>query len=226
MKKVFFLAAFAVISAVSFGQVSFGAQAGANLAFGKEEFDNTGLPFTTKPLIGFFAGFLAEIPFGEKIAFRPELNFIQKGDKSTIFSSYENKRTLNYIEVPLNVVYKLKLGSGNFFFGLGPSLGYGISGKNKSNSTTDVKFDGKKQEDINNGLGDDKEHLKAFDFGADVLVGYKLGMGVFFRLGYTYDFININPEKDKSYKNRGFNVGVGYMFGGSHETKSKTKTTN
>ncbi len=237
MKKLILLAAFAVTTSIASAQVSFGVQLGANIAFGKRTtVDNSGLPtaFSNDPKVGVIGGFLAEIPLGSTLAFRPELNFIQKGSKTnSTFSIYESnsKITLNYIEMPLNVVYKLNVGSGNFFFGLGPTLAFGISGKIKTtdpndptnNENTTVKFDGKKDADLS--ATDDKAHLKAFDFGANIIAGYKLGMGVFFKLGYTYNFVELDPnhsDTDKpSYKNRGFNVCVGYMIGGSKSSKKK-----
>ena len=225
----------AMITLAANAQVSFGIQAGANLGFGKAstDFVFTGYPsaYTNDPKVGALIGFLAEVPFG-KIAFRPELNFIQKGSKSGVFSTIEVKRTLNYIELPLNVVYKLPVGAGNFFFGLGPALAFGISGKDKIsdpsdptdpdfNRTADVKFDGKKLDNINNGNGDANSHLKRFDAGLNILAGYKLPMGVFFRIAYTHGFMDIDPDKDnadpsdrRSYKNRGLSFGIGYMFGG------------
>jgi hypothetical protein len=238
MKKLFLSIALVAITTIgAMAQVSFGIQVGPNFAMGKYSQDNGGYPivFTNDPKVGVFGGFLAEIPFGEKIAFRPELNFIQKGSKSGFslagFGSPESKITLNYLELPLNVVYKLQAGSGNFFFGLGPALAFGLSGKEKrtdpndptdpdTNGTFDVKFDGKKSDDINNGNGDNYFHAKRVDVGLNILAGYKLPMGVFFRVAYTHGFMNIDADKDNaapadqsSYKNRGVSIGIGYMFG-------------
>lgn len=231
MKKTIAVILFAVITNTLSAQVSFGVQVGANIAFGKATYDNTGLPtvFTNDPKIGFLGGVLSEIPISGKFAFRPEINFIQKGSKSnTTLSIYEqdNKITLNYIEMPLNVIYKLPVGKGNFFFGLGPSIAYGISGRNKltdpndptNNENKAVTFDGKKDPG-NDPRYDDKYHLKAFDFGANILAGYKLKMGVFFKLGYTYNFPDLDPNDYNGYKNRGLNICAGYLFGGSGSSK-------
>ena len=202
MKKLILLAAFAIISVIAFGQATFGFQAGGNLAFGKQKFNTDPtypVALTNDPKVGFLVGVLGEIPIGSKLAFRPELNFIQKGGKSnstfTFFGStsgYDQNITLNYIQLPLNVVYKLPVGSGNFFFGLGPELAFGISGKDKISSKTDpsdpdvnrtatVKFDGKKSDDITDPKDNDL-HLKRFDAGANIIAGYQLGMGVFLSL--------------------------------------------
>ncbi len=223
-------------------QISFGGQLGANLAFGKASTDYVdpylSTTLTNDPKAGFLAGVLAEIPLGEKLAFRPELNFIQKGSTTGISNAIfgidpQQKITLNYIELPLNVVYKLNVGSGNFFFGLGPALAFGISGKVKLSDPTDptdpglnrtakVKFDGKKSDDIPSSAKDNDAHLKRFDIGANILAGYKLQNGLFFKLGYNYGILNIDPNKDNklaadqtTYKNRGFNVCIGFMIGGA-----------
>ena len=228
MKKLILLTVFISTSVIAFAQVSFGIQAGANIAFGKISYDGIGFPtvFANDPKFGFLGGFLAEIPIFSKLAFRPEINFIQKGSKTnTTLPIFEenSKITLNYIEIPLNVVYKLPAGNGNFFFGLGPTIAFGISGTNKftnsidptQNKNIDIKFDGKKNTD------NMVDNLEAFDFGANILAGYKLQMGVFFKLGYTYNFLNIDPDDKRGYKNRGFNICVGYMIGGSKSSKKK-----
>ena len=48
-----------------------------------------------------------------------------------------------------------------------------------------MKFDGKKDADVT----DNNTHLKALDFGGDILAGYKTANGVFVSLGYTLVFL-------------------------------------
>lgn len=232
MKKLFLIAAIAAVSTGAIAQVNFGLQVGGNLGNAKSE--STYLGTTTKdktdPKFGFLIGAVAEIPVASNFAFRPELNFIQKGAKSdltetidgTTFSD-KDETTLNFIELLLNVIYKVPAGSGTFFIGAGPSIGYGISGKSKWTSTmtggpsesgtTDIKFDGKKD------ATDDKVHLKALDFGANILAGYKLPMGVFFNIGYTMGFSNLSPYENYSIKTNGLALKIGYMFGGSNASE-------
>ncbi|MEO7522791.1 MAG: porin family protein [Ferruginibacter sp.] len=233
MKKIILMAAIAVFSISSYAQVSFGAQVGANLGMGKETYGFTNAPtLSSNAKVGFLIGVLAEVGFG-KLAFRPELNFVQRGSKSGVnfyngfsTSSYSRKLTLNYIDIPLNVVYKLEIGkTGKVFFGLGPAIEIGLSGKddyadqdNNGNPFTkhDVKFDGKKA--ANTSSNDFDTHYKRVDIGANVLAGFQLPMGVFAKLGYNLGFANIDPNKDdpnylSTYKNRGFNICVGYMLG-------------
>ncbi|MEO6489853.1 MAG: porin family protein [Ferruginibacter sp.] len=261
MKKIFLVAALAVVTSLSFGQVSFGIQAGANFAMGKFEYDDAYFIGTTNNSqkntmhVGLLAGLVAEIPIGSQLAFRPELNFIQHGTKFTAnYTDFpdvitENRKlTLNYIQLPLDVVYKMPVGTGTVFFGLGPVLEFGLSGKDKYSvknafdptdpftnldGTKDVKFDDNKSDGQTDPNYYKKEHYKRFDIGANVLAGYKLDMGVFMKVGYSHGFMNLDPNDknasafDRStYKNSGINVSVGYMFGGgSAKMKTKTKTT-
>lgn len=254
MKKIILIAVIALVSKFSEAQVTFGLQVGANIGMGKFKYNDAYFAGTTshsqknKAKVGLLGGFLAEIPIGSSLAFRPELNFFQEGTKASYTASdlidiytEEQKITLNYIQLPLNVVYKVSAGSGTAFFGLGPAVEFGLSGKSKYkgtntgapdfNKTYDVKFDGKKSEDADQAGQTsyyDNYHLKRVDVAINVLAGYKLEMGVFVKLGYSHGFMDLSPDKNDpdqgdrySYKNSGFNVSVGYMIGGGGGSKKK-----
>ena len=253
MKKLILLTALAISTGICSAQVSFGVQAGANFGMSKLKYDDayfTSIGATShdqknKAKVGFLGGFVVEIPIGSSLAFRPELNFVQEGSKQTLnasngFATYseEQKINLNYIQLPLNVIYKVPAGPGTAFFGLGPVLQLGISGKNKYTSSTNpadnenrkVKFDGKKSEGVSDPNYYNDDHLKRFDVGLDVLAGYKLKMGVFIKLAYNPSFLELSPDKKDpdpedrySFKNSGFNVSVGYMIGGGRSGKKKKK---
>lgn len=233
MKKLFLIAAIAAVSTSANAQAGFGIQVGGNLGNAKSEstYGGTTTKEETKAKFGFLVGVVADAPLTSSLAFRPELNFIQKGAKSDFTESFggityteKDEITLNFIELLLNLVYNVPAGSGTFFIGAGPSIGFGISGKDKWTSTTtglpnesgttDVKFDGEK----NSGSTDNKLHLKSLDFGANILAGYKLPMGVFFNLGYTMGFSNLSPDDNSSIKTNGFALKLGYMFGGNNST--------
>jgi hypothetical protein len=242
MKK--FILTFAIGAMATIGanaQISFGFQAGTNLATYKAE-DNSSNPNTTykgKTKAGFTAGVVANIPFSSMISLRPELNYIQKGGKNTSSgsnggSSYkdESTATMNFIELPVNVVLNFPVGAGRFSVGAGPNFSFGLSGKNKyTNSVTfggttqtstgknDVKFDGKKYADLP--VTDVDAHFKAFDMGANAFVGYKLNMGVFFNAGYTIGLSNLDPNDKQSFKTAGLTLKVGYMFGGNKGSKKE-----
>lgn len=232
MKKLFLFTAFAVTTGIATqAQVKFGAHAGINAASSTAEYP-TGTGTATekvnyKSKVGLTIGVVAEIALSDALAFRPELNFTQKGGKyknsETVFGmtySQESTISTNYLEIPLNILYKFEAGGGNIFVGAGPSIGYGLSGKDKykntigtttSEGSANIKFDGK---DNATATGND-EHLKALDFGANFLAGYQLSNNLFFKASYTIGLSNINPDDNSSLKNKGFGFTIGYMFGGS-----------
>jgi hypothetical protein len=240
MRKLILSFAIATASFGAYAQVSFGIQAGANLATLKSEFTFSGTTTkeTGKTKFGIIGGVVANIPFSSALAFRPELNFIQKGGKFSssqtnfgITTTSTEEVSLNFIELPLNIVYSMQAGPGRFYAGAGPDISFGISGKDKYNSTSsgsgfptqtssgkaDVKFDGKKDSDLP--ASDVDFHLKRLDFGADFLVGYKLNNGLYFNAGYTFGFSNLNPNDNSSLKTGGINIKVGFLFGGKGEEK-------
>ena len=220
MKKVLLIATFAVASVAGFSQARFGAQIGANFASqnisGDAAIDIYNFTGTGSAKMGVLIGAFAQIPLSGSLNFRPELNYIQKHSKFDVIGPDYACYTLNYLEIPLNFTYSVNAGSGNVFFGAGPSIGFGMSGKVKelisSNPETsaNVKFDGKKYDDT-----DKDTHLKGLDFGLGFMGGYQLSSGLSFNLGYTIGLSNIDPNSGSSFKNNGFAIKVGYMFGGA-----------
>ncbi|MFT3908563.1 MAG: porin family protein [Ferruginibacter sp.] len=230
MKKIILFAFISFLSMASYAQFSFGPQVGVNFGFGHEKDDyfnsltSQGVLVSDLARIGFTGGLVADIGFG-KISFRPEINYVQKGSKTDfgVGNDVYRKWNLNYVEIPLNVVYNLKIPRlGKVFFGLGPAVSMGIGGKIKEKDVNGersykVKFDGEKNPT------DYKLHLKGLDIGANVLAGIQLKMGFFGRIGFTYDFVNLFPNKtyvdgngnvnDFGYNNIGLNLCVGYMIG-------------
>ena len=238
MKKLFLVSALAFITGISFGQASFGIHVGGNLGLVKiksDDVNGNAHKQDNDPKIGIKAGFVGIIPFGT-VSFMPELNFVQKGFKyknsETVFpgiiSATDYKATLNYIEVPLNFAFNLPAG---VFVGLGPVVSLGLSGKVKGTDTNTgfpdnnydnkVKFDGKKDADL--AANDDDYHLRRFNVGADVFAGFKSSMGLFAKVGYNYDFLNLDPNKsdsnDPSFRTSGVSLSVGYVFGGTMKKK-------
>jgi hypothetical protein len=164
-------------------------------------------------------GALAQIPVSSSINFRPELNFIQKGfklslpDNSGGFSySNESDATMNYLELPLNFVYNLPAGANHVFLGAGPSIGYGLSGKSKSKESGTGIPTVEEKNDINFGGDENEDDFKPLDLGANILGGYQMTNGLFFKVGYTFGLSNISHDPDASYKNKGLSFSIGYLF--------------
>lgn len=198
-------------------KMSFGILGGVNFqnlngkAFNGDKLEND-------MLLGFHGGVNVQIPIAPEFYFQPGLMFSVKGAKNKSASSTSTTK-LNYIEVPLNMVYKASLGNGFFMLGFGPYLAYGIGGKVKTEGSSltleqDIKFKSV-VEDGDNLL---VPYYKAFDAGANIFAGYEMASGMFLQLDTQFGMININPEykgftsDQSSAKNTGFGLSVGYRF--------------
>ena len=130
-----------------------------------------------------------------QFALSSKLEFIQKGNK------FEGtKTTLNYLELMEDVVYDYKLpDNASVFGGLGPYLAYGIGGKTGGNGFSESSFGG-------------QDGYKRFDGGLNLMAGYRLPSGFYFRLGYDFGIANLSPAPDFTSRNRAFNVNIGYSI--------------
>jgi Outer membrane protein beta-barrel domain len=212
MKKLF-LAAATVMFAQCIMAQSFGLQAGTNLA--SMSFKSQGITISTSDKPGFLFGIVSEFASGKSVIVRPELNYIQKGGKLAIPGTSENIVRLNYLELPINLVYTSGLKSGSVFFGGGPSFAFGISGKEIAKDlqtgnevSAQVAFDGVKSANATDG----KSHYKPVDVGFNIFGGYKLNNGIFFSLGYSFGISNITSEDNLTGRNRFFYLKIGYFL--------------
>jgi len=217
MKKLFIIVAIVFISTTAFAQ--FGITGGATLASVKIEDQTSSLNQSTDSKLGFTAGVFTSFPLSTNFIFRPGLNYTQKGGKvneteGTLTS--ESKITLNYIELPLDFIYKA---AGGFFVGAGPALAYGLSGKTKYSITGGV-LPGQNtsgEDKINFGSDANNDDLKRFEFSGNLLAGYQLSNGIFLSVNYNLGFSDLSLDNDITFKNRYFGIRLGYMLGGAGE---------
>ncbi|MEP6594645.1 MAG: porin family protein [Ginsengibacter sp.] len=171
-----------------------------------------GMSVSAKMKPGFTAGLFTDFPVSSNFSFQPALNFVQKGSKSGD-ETYKDKLNYNYLEVSLNFVYN----NSGFFIGAGPSISFGLSGKEEfidkedpSNSeNTKVKF------------GSAEEEVKRCEFGANVLTGYKTAGGFMFSANYNLGLNNIangDAIEGGTIKNKYFALKIGYVL---HDSKRK-----
>ena len=144
-----------------------------------------------------------EIAVAPDFYFAPGLLFATKGYKFEV-GGVEEKVTLNYLEVPLNLVYKPVLGDGNLIVAFGPYVGYGLGGKAKSDEgDTDIEMGSEEEGSLYN--------YKAFDMGANLSFGYMFGAGLSLQFNTQLGLVNIS-HGDDAVKNTGFGLSLGYRF--------------
>jgi len=207
MKKILFISAFLISSLLTFAQINYGAQVGCNVSHLKisstyERLQNEKYAST----VGFVLGVVMEANLKSNWAFRPELNYIQKGyKKKNNNNNLYATNSLYYIEIPMNFTYNAPTSLGTLFMGAGPSIGYGVYGVIKnSGSTNYASFDGKNE----------ANHFNRFDCGMDLIAGFKFKSGSFFSVGYSNGLsdINTNLSDNTTNKNNCISVKLGYMF--------------
>lgn len=201
------------ITSVIKAQSLFGPEAGLNLTNVKEKYDGASISGTTRP--GFKIGIITDNYLGSNLYLQPGLFFSTKGTNA----SQGTKIGINYIEVPVNLLYKFKTNTGNYVFaGAGPYFAVAVGGQATANGYTAK---------INIGSSE-TDDVKTFDFGLGFNAGYQLRQGLFFRGQYQFGLVNINPAHntygggDATVKNNGFSITVGWLFGDKgHPHKNK-----
>jgi len=189
----------------SFAQVRFGLKAGLNLAnmTDKDDDDTYSNDYKMKP--GFHLGVTAEISISDKFAFEPGLLFTTKGFKVTE-SGYSGKANLNYLEVPMNAVFKHDLGTAKLLIFAGPYVGFALSGK-ATGDGDDYTF--------KIGTNSDEDDLKPLDLGLNFGAGVEI-KSITISLQYGFSLANIAAYSDNGTKltNKVLGISLGYKFGG------------
>ncbi|MDP2722630.1 MAG: porin family protein [Bacteroidales bacterium] len=221
MKKLITFIAVVVLFTMnveSFAQ-TFGVRAGLNLTnmLAKDDDETYSDDYKTK--VGFQIGGTAEFEITEMFSFETGLFLSNKGfrinkEGTEYGEPYKFKSTWNlyYIEIPLTAKATFDLGNQRIYGIFGPSIGIGLSGKDKAKTTYMGESD-TNTETVDWGTGEDND-LKRFDF------GWIIGAGVEYQafsagLSYNLGLANIAATTDGGYKvkNRVFAITVGYRFG-------------
>ena len=168
--------------------------------------DASGNKLENKIKTGFNAGIVGDIPVAPDFYFQPGLLYSAKGAK--LQNTSDGKVNLNYVEMPLNLVYKPMLGTGRLLMGFGPYLAYGIGGKvENAGLENDIKFE------KNAGNAANTVYYKPLDAGANLLFGYEFSNKLSAQLNAQLGLVNINAyDNDAKIKNTGFGVSLGYRL--------------
>ncbi len=144
-----------------------------------------------KSRTNFNAGLLGHIHLGPQFGLQPEVVYSGQGAKA---NSGNAQTKLGYINVPINLQYMFDNG---FRLQAGPQVGFLVNAKTEA---------GNVEVDI-------KDQLKTVDFGITAGVSYvhpPSGFGVDAR--YNLGLTDITESAANEIKNRGFQVGVFYLF--------------
>ncbi|MEQ1798140.1 MAG: porin family protein [Lacibacter sp.] len=165
--------------------------------------------------IGLNIGMMVDIPAGHNFSVQPGINYVQKGlrQKETDGNySMESNLLLNYLEIPLNLVYKAPVKKGHLFIGAGPSAGFALKGKARSTSS-DGQYVDKEEYKIEIG-NKDEDDLKPFELSLNILGGYEFSSGIQVAVNYNRSINNLVPGDagSASFRNSYFGIKVGYLI--------------
>lgn len=199
-KKIPLSLLFLIIISGAHAQIKLGAFIGAHSANVIESNNIPGWDTTTKPFYssrsGISAGILLDIPIGQSnFYFQPGINYSSKGrqyNKSydtssaamvtdSVYPVYQNNvLKLGYIEMPLNIAYKIPLSASrksSFFISAGPYFAFIYSASSNNQSIT-VKNDTSfsylsNKEDLQ--VGNAVNKYKTIDIGVNAKAGFEFG---------------------------------------------------
>ena len=165
--------------------------------------------------LGPTAGIMLGMDLGEsKFSILQEFSYSTKGllyngllDQSQTATPVDGNIYINYLEMPLNLLYYSGIGRGHFFFGGGPYVAVGLNGMTK------VIYNDKEVEELDIVFGNEPGTIKKTDYGVQGLIGYKLGYGSYIKLFYSHGLANLSNTAGESIMNRNFGVSFGYFFG-------------
>jgi outer membrane protein OmpA-like peptidoglycan-associated protein len=190
MKTLFIALSLLCFTTFSYSQLRMAVLGGPLSASVKETNSIPGWESKIKPGYsshsGLNLGVLVDVSVGSNVFFQPGIMYMAKGRKfymsndstTSIITdtiSGSSNLSVNYIEAPLNLAYKVTLGrKAKFVLSAGPYLGFFYNGKQKFEtriySTNDFKND---EQRVETGKGEGK--IKTVDVGYNVRAGFEIG---------------------------------------------------
>jgi hypothetical protein len=183
-----------------------------------------------KMLTSFQVGIVGDVPLaGNLLSLQPGILFTGKGSKTEAGNpngNFYSKATTNpyYIEVPLNLVAKLPLGSDSRFFVGGGAYGaIGVAGKTKienktlvttTNSEKTIKFSNDDPTTLDYEEGAGFGILKRFDYGLNGTAGIEgksVVLGVTYGLGLA-KLQSGTDNEDNNNKHRVLSITLGFKL--------------
>ena len=210
---------------------------------------DTAVSTSKTPTVGIAFGFIADVPIKHGFYFRSGVLIAGKGsnwtqtydtanlvastsglpdDQKNKLLSYNTKLHLTYIDVPFDLLYKLKIkGKIKFMIGGGPQLSLLYNGYKdlstayvSQQSDSAVQFHYAQEKNTDLPIGKLPEHYRIFHWGANVLAGFDFGR-VYLTANYTTGLNAFYEEAGRKYKHQTIGATIGIYLG-----KFETKVTD
>jgi Outer membrane protein beta-barrel domain len=164
---------------------------------------------------GFHLGAFAEFTWN-KLSLQPGLVYTSIGGNDNWGDTGHGyggggiiKITVQYLQIPVNVLYHIPVSFGNIFLGGGPYIALGFSGKTVQTGTEGVSFSSTEQINIDNKYIFSRSDNP--DYGLNGLAGIQLKDGLLFSLDYGFG-LKYTFNKNSGVQNNVASLSVGYKF--------------
>lgn len=198
---------------------------------------------TSSQKTGIVLGVVANIPITKRLSFHTGILYSGKGSESTQFYDTANlyvktkdlpanqktkpyslnrKLNLQYIDVPLNLVYKLPLGKNSHFtIGAGPQVSIFYNGSTSfttlsvtqdsaSASSVRTYIDVKENNDL--AVGKIPKKYRVLHLGTSAFLGVDFSR-IFLHINYTKGLGAFYEEEDRKYKHQTLGLSLGVFLG-------------
>jgi len=195
------------------------------------DLDNLESKYSSRTGVHF--GFMADLQLGpvSNLYFQPGVVLVNKGRKfsntydTSVFeySSIDAAQYVNYIEVPLNLVYKFPIGQKvKFFIGGGPSVSFLYNGKEKT-ETFYKNGDFVTVENTDLPVGNGPGKYKTLDLGANGTAGLEFGK-IFIAANFSRSITNFyEASYESSFRHQVIGGTLGIFLGRPVELDPNTK---
>lgn len=219
-KYLFVLCAyFVLLQSLKAQNLKFGAKAGINFASISAYNNPTNSTYQSKIFDNIDIGGVTELVW-PKFTLQSGLILDGKGGENTYINNQTNtnrqKNTrLYYLEVPLDLLYKIHTKTGTLLLGGGPYAAYGLWGiYSLSGIIFDSPIDGNQRVAFGNNENND---YKRTDYGLNLKTEIRFLHGIGFELNYEYGLRNIATpgiydDANIKTRNKVFGIAVSYMF--------------
>jgi len=212
----------------SIAQTKIGVRAGMNLS-GVNLVDEQGDKQKTGMIPRFQAGLTVDIPITADFYVQPAALYSGKGfrqDGGWLASAdAEFKATASYFEVPVNLLYKPRVGGGSLIVGAGPYIAYGTGGKWEADQGQvaigdimiephgDVIF----KNDVADGEWGNYLYGKPWDYGVNLIAGYEFLRKLSVQFNAQFGVSNLEPDldgqkPDGKLRNTVYGISIGYKL--------------
>lgn len=198
MKKLTIIALLVTSSIMVFAQApKFGFKAGVNL--NNVSTNDHDLKHELAGRTSIHLGVITDFKMSKSLSFQPQLLFSGRGAK-VAHDDHSDVYAFNSLEIPLNFTYRKNAAKG-VFLGVGPSLGYNLSGKVKEDhDSEDIEF------------GSAEGEIKRFDLGLNAILGYQFSNKYFVSTNYSSGLSNWSNNSNATWRNNILGISVGFFL--------------